>query len=284
MLSQLTQLSSGSMRSDHLPATMVERVAIIRNIAGDLTVLQANSIENDLKIVNYFGITGIGKSFAVANIFHAFKETYPIVWLDFDTTQAARLDSLYTWKEVLDTLRQIPPLQFTPDTINLSNHEQRSLGSVPVLFRVVNLDVIAAKPLILLLDHLDDLNYWMWRQAAILQPFVGQHKALAICMSQTPLLWHSYSLSDRCTERRVEPFVIHETSAFMRHFDLDLFTQVAQDVAHGHPLRLFYLLRLFEQEWRFNDHIEPIPITTLQQTLPPDVFAIISLYRNAAAL
>lgn len=264
------------MRSNNPPAHMIEREDILTEINGELQALQSSD-DAQLQIVNYYGLTGVGKSFVILNIFHKYKHNYPIIWLDFDIKQASRRESIHNWHDIRNVLSHIPALRFIPDAIKFSNYEKRPLSSKEVLFRAENLELCSQKPLILLLDHLDDVDYWQWIQASVLQPLIGKQHAITICMSQTMRLpWHSVSLDARHSTREVHPFSREETRLLLQQFGLELFAKLAQDVTQGYPLRLFYLLQLLEQEGRFREHVAPIPIDRLQTQLSKETFDIIS--------
>src|SRR5262245_61224065 len=99
------QLDTGSMRSDDPPASMLDRADVLADISAHLQALESSDGADQMRIVNYYGITGVGKSFVILNLFHAYHRDHPIIWLDFDTEQASRSDSMHDWADVRLALR-----------------------------------------------------------------------------------------------------------------------------------------------------------------------------------
>lgn len=229
-------------------ATQVERITMLQELQTYLDQLKSSSDGIPTIIVNLYGITGIGKTILNSQIFERFRQDYPVIWLDFDPNRASPLKSdPVPVTEVLEQLRSISALQYLPDTIELP--DGTSASPEPIRFTTTGLHNCETSPLIIILDHLDDLRYWKWLQEKIIKPLLDQQRVLIICSSQSPLFWHFWELREICNLYPVEPFSPTETQAFLGAFGAErlaeLLAQSAQIALHGYPLGLYHMLRVF---------------------------------------
>lgn len=270
------ELDAGPMTAAQPPAFAVQRDDLIAQVASFVATVGAEE-EPRLKMVNYFGVPGVGKSFVASSLFHTFfRLECPIIWLDFNLAQASRRDSRRSWDEVRRQLESVAALRFIPDAVELGPEETRPLAEVAVLFRAEHLERADRAPLLLILDHLDGVSYWPWLQRVLVQPLLHQQPAVVICLSQQPLRWISRGLAERCEPAEVRPFTIGQTRALLQQLDLELLAPLVQGVTDGYPLRIFYLLQLLQWEREFTAPDRVVDLAWLRTKLSVEVFRVIA--------
>jgi hypothetical protein len=215
-------------------APQVQRTAILHTIEQQLLELAAGPAS--ARILNLYGITGIGKTVALQQIFEQVRTTAPVLWLDFD---AERMEpehptlirqpfaALVSWlSQQLNELAYLPT-ELPPGT------EQQQVGVASA-----RLSPAATQPFVLLLDHLDNLAAWQWVQAEIIKPLVEQRTTLVICASQSPLFWHFWELRELSNARPLDPLSEPEVADFLRQAERELLTESVLHLTQGYPLQL----------------------------------------------
>lgn len=225
----------------------VERTAILERIGADIRQLAERS-ELTTPIINIHGIIGIGKTSLIQQLFDRFKQDYAVVLLNFHAVDhTLQPERARPWSGIINLLRQIPALSYLPDAPPLTS------GSTPMdddVYAVCDaaLDQLPQKPLLLLLDALDDLPFWKWIQAQIIKPLLEQRRTLVVTTSQSPLFWHFWELREQCATFELEAFSLEETSQFLRQVDREALTKALYAVTGGYPLGLDQAVRLLERE------------------------------------
>jgi hypothetical protein len=214
----------------------VERARLLETIAEDLRQLPARNRGRSAAIRNFYGISGTGKSVFIEQISRRFRENYTIVWLDFDLNQPSLAPA--SWSTVIEHLSTIPSLAFLPDDITLLNGAVVPSSELRVIFHAGQIPPSPQTPLLLLLDHLDDIPYWKWLQEQIIKPLIEQQPALVVCASQSPLFWHFWELQELVSADELPPFDIEETRQYLRAYDRELLATPAQAMTGGYPMRL----------------------------------------------
>jgi hypothetical protein len=212
----------------------VQRTAILHTVEQQVIALAAGPAS--AHILNIYGITGIGKTVALRQIFEQVRTTSPVLWLDFDTARAEPerptlnrqpLAALVSWlRYQLNDLADMPD-DLPPDA------DQQQVGVASA-----RLGPAASQPFVLLLDHLEDVTFWKWIQAEIIKPLVEQRSTLVICASQSPLFWHLWELREIGSARPLEALSEEDVADFLRQADRDLLTDSVLRLTQGYPLQL----------------------------------------------
>jgi hypothetical protein len=225
-----------SISSADAPRPPVERTRLLQKIAEELRLLQAHHRGRSAAIKNFFGISGTGKSVFLEQIFQRFRNEYMIAWLDFDLNQAAFEPS--SWNSVIEHLSALPSLAFLPDDMIMLDDTVVPSSELRVLFRTNQIGPSPHVPVLLLLDHLDDIAYWKWLQEQIIKPLIEQQPVLVICTSQSPLFWHFWELQEFVTADEMPLFDLEETRQYLKGYDRELLAMPALVMTGGYPLRL----------------------------------------------
>lgn len=244
----ISQPSEGrEAAQDSESAKQVERSAMLQDLQKYLDQLKETTDGIPATIVNFYGITGIGKTILNSQIFKRFRQDYPLIWLDFDPERTSPLKSNpVPLTEAMEQLRSISALRYLPDTIRLPDGTTASPEDINLRFIALNVQKHETSPLIIILDHLDDLTYWKWLQEEIIKPLLDQQRVLIICSSQSPLFWHFWELREICELHDIKPFSTTETQAFLRTSGAELLAQSAQIALQGYPLGLDHMLKVLE--------------------------------------
>jgi hypothetical protein len=202
-------------------------------------------------IINLHGMFGIGKTSVLQQLFDYLRQEHLIISLNFDTEMQSSSKYACSWREVLGILQEASLLRHPPEYITFANGEAKQ--SVHDVSLVCQADIEQSgaaleekKPVILLLDNLDDLPYWKWIQEHILKPILDQSTAdravLIVATSQAPLFWHFWELREQCRPEELEPFSLEETRALLRLHDQEPWTELLYQVTAGYPLGLVKML------------------------------------------
>ncbi|HEY1016013.1 MAG TPA: hypothetical protein VGE07_25110 [Herpetosiphonaceae bacterium] len=224
----------------------IERASVIELVQERLATIKpptspydSSAQPGEMPIINLYGITGIGKTMVIRQLFSHFYATTSLIWCDFqgdahDQPQAT------TWHAIIDHLRDAAPgLEHLSDSVlNTPNG--------PIDPRETKLSCQTSfhpgAPLIVLLDHLDGLPYWKSFQEHFLRPLVEQQNIVVVCTSQSPLFWHFWELRDQCQLYGLEPFAAEETEAFLQRIGWELLSRNIQSLTQGYPMAIVNLL------------------------------------------
>lgn len=234
--------------SHNLPGVeyQIPRTDVLNELQDDIEEIASEdsaTVPIPGKIINYYGITGVGKSFLIDQIFERFQHEYHIVWMDFDTIRPSSFaQKVWSLNDVVDWLHTKLGLEL-PSTSALADRDVRA--DMYHLRFAAKLDHQASTPLLLLLDHLDDLLYWKWLQEYVLKPLFDT-PALVVCTSQSPLFWHFWELGESCDPRPLQPFDVDQTREFLALYDRALMTHPAQELTHGYPMQLREMVAALE--------------------------------------
>src|SRR4051812_27650646 len=117
----------------------VERQKEIQYIGDALEQLKK---QPEAKIINFYGIFGIGKTYLVRQLFDQLRETYNVVRVSFDPPSDSRpwddQSEGLSFDKVVARLRQIPALSDLPDNPTLDNY--RMAGEVEQVICDIALD------------------------------------------------------------------------------------------------------------------------------------------------
>lgn len=197
----------------------VPRTTLLDELRVRLHSLQQRNAGDSRQILNICGATHTGKTSLARQIFAHFGLHYAVLWLDVAPELAP---PEHTTRQPLATViatlnEQIASLRY----VSLSSPEPESDPTAPPPPAETPVHVALAgqqpdphQPLILLLDHLDDVDYWRWLQAELLLPLLGQ-PALIICLSQSELYWDFWQLRAQCVVQEMPPFTPAEAQQYM---------------------------------------------------------------------
>lgn len=234
------------------------KLAVIEQIQTCLQTLQAGA-ELDTPLFNLYGLAGLGKTFVLQQLYDMCKKDYiqcDVVWLDFDLKDVRPIDPAAAqsyplslertpWQAVAAQLQVHPDLSDSfQGEIVLDNGVKQTLAQfVDILFaQAVQPD--SGRPLLLLLDSLDNLPYWKWLQAQLIKPLFEQQRTLIVCTSRVKLNWHPWELRESCLHWELETFSKADTSAFLRIHQVESLTDTVYWLSRGYPL----LLRHFVEQ------------------------------------
>lgn len=216
------------------------------------------------RITNLYGIIGIGKTEVIYQLYEQFKASHSVILLSFDAReQQAHPDARQNWQEIAATLRQLPMLKQLPAQIPDENASNPTLIFATNLANSPPADA-AGRPLVLLLDALDELSYWKWIQEELIRPLLEQRQCLIVVSSRSPLGWHFWELNEHNTPYELEAFSLAETRSFLQPFNLDQQAESLQHLTGGYPLGLAYAAELLSYA---DSKIDGQMITTYRQTM-----------------
>lgn len=223
---------------------LIERRAVLEEIGSILAQLNEGPTHESAKdqprakILNMYGIPGIGKTVLCEQIFERFQASHPAIWLDFEPLhwpQAPRPAVLLS--EAIEQLWQLPTYEYLPDIILSAYGVELPIDDYRVFFRRANLDH-PTKPFLLLLDHLDDIPYWKWVQDEIIKPLIKKHSALVIVISQSLLFWDFWELYESCQPYAIGRFTETEITALLRQANRELLAGSYQALTYGYPMQI----------------------------------------------
>lgn len=208
-------------------------------------------------IINVHGIVGIGKTSLLEQVFDEFQHDYSVIYLNFDREDHKRHpERVGSWANVLNLLRTlaVPSFEYLPDHIVVAQ-EKRPASDVPLIFNgfpdtpeALKDRLKAGKPLLMLLDSLDELPYWKWIQEHIIKPLLDQQRTLFIITSQSRLGWHFWELREQTRTIELGPFTSQETKEFLTIHQKEQWTDYLYEVTEGYPLGLVHMVELLSQQ------------------------------------
>jgi hypothetical protein len=252
----------------------IPRKELLGFVAQQLESLQTHQL--DQPIINVHGIAGIGKTCAVQQIYVRFAIEYDVMWLGFDP---ADIERMAEHKKSLDDV--IAHFEHYPEHPDIDLPDQHASHHVLALTTPVRLD----RPLLLLLDGLDSLSFWMWLQKNILYPFVENRRCLIICTSQAPLFWDYWELRERCQDFELLEFDEAETRMYLEKHDarnLVHLLETIYDYTQGYPLAVHSLVQqIINDDWCGGDPKEPIALDDRFCQREKDLLQYIGIMRLA---
>lgn len=202
------------------------RSAILKRIVDDLDTL-ARRQELPRPIINIHGAPGIGKTSLLRRVRERCGESYPLVAWDASGGDSSEPGGLgHPLRRLLAALRP----HGRPDG--------------------------AGRPLLLLLDNLNDIGFWKQVQEQVIKPLLKRDDVLIVCASRAPLFWHFWEVRERCATQPLYAFSEAETEQFLRGYDRELLTHAAYKLTLGYPQALVQLVRRLDDDL---DEVEPRP-------------------------
>ncbi|NJO07273.1 MAG: ATP-binding protein [Chloroflexaceae bacterium] len=234
-----------SVNGNHA-AGQVNRETVLELVKERIRTIEERT-ESPKLIVNVHGLVGIGKTYLIRQIFTYFNDqAYPVILLNFDSQeQPMQQECVRSWSEVLDTLRKHPCLARIPDTIESTQGDEQSIESLAIISCESDdfeQRIDEGKPLLLLLDALDDLPYWKWVQEHVIKPLLDQQRTLVVATSQSPVFWHFWELREQSTPTSLESFSLEETQAYLHQFGKADRADEVYRITGGYPMGLDYIV------------------------------------------
>jgi hypothetical protein len=222
------------MNNKTLSSVNVTRATVLQHITERLKDFEDPDQATGLPIINMHGIAGIGKTYAIRQLYTTFESRYDVIWLGFDPLELKRTSEeekrfIMPLAEAIDTLERLPVLQGQLDIPEYDEPIEVFCRATPANNR----------PLLVLLDALDDLSVWKWVQEAIIKPLCEQKLAVVVCTSQSPLFWDYWELRDWCEEYPLEVFDKQEIAQYFDKCGLDNLNPLIDtfcDYTQGYPL------------------------------------------------
>ena len=232
------------------PNYVPRKLAVIEQIQTCLQTLQAGA-ELDTPLFNLYGLAGLGKTFVLQQLYDMCQKEYAqcdVVWLDFDLKDVRPIDPAAVqsyplslertpWQAVAAQLQVHPDLSDSfQGEIKLDNGVSQTLDQLVDILFAQAAQPGSSRPLLLLLDSLDNLLYWKWLQAQLIKPLFEQQRTLIVCTSRVKLNWQFWELRERCLHQELEPFTLEETQDFLGHHHAAPLAETVQDLTGGYPL------------------------------------------------
>lgn len=184
------------------------------------SILRLRPNQQESIIVNLIGLRNTGKSVVLSQLYEKFAPAAPVIWLDFapqplplvqrsSQSLEAIVSQLSEQVEALEylSIEQSPPDD--PDTHDPSPPEGDAKASLLISTDYIDIE----SSIVVLLDHISELNAWKWVQAELLSPLIEQ-PVLIVCVSREQLSWDYWRLRDACKELEIQPFTSAEASEY----------------------------------------------------------------------
>jgi hypothetical protein len=217
------------------------------------------------RITNVYGIIGIGKTEAIYQVYEQFKASHYVILLSFDTcSPPIPPASRQTWQNIAISLQQLSMLKQLPEHIPNENPENPELNFASNLADPAPAAALS-RPILLLLDGLDELPYWKWLQEQLIKPLLEYKQCFILASSRSPLGWHFWELNEHNSLYELDAFTLAETRAFLQPAMLDQRTEELQQLTGGYPLGLAYAIDLLSG--MENSELTSRTIATYQHTM-----------------
>jgi hypothetical protein len=227
-------------------------------------------------ITNIHGIAGIGKTCVLWQLFDTYQHMCDVIWLRFDhdapqvfeahstDDRGVRLEQS-NWGAVVALLDTLPALRGRiADQITFDRQLGPPNDQLETVLLASAIDSSRQRPLLVLLDSLDNLEYWKWLQEQIIKPLVKLHRTHIVCASRTPLFWHFWELREGCLPYQLTGFQLDETRQFLSLYHRELLAETVQRLTGGYPLVL----------QQFVTPVNPKPVEATPADLPDESRAI----------
>jgi hypothetical protein len=202
------------------------RSTILQRIVDDMDTL-ARHQELPQPIINIHGAPGIGKTSLLRRVRERCAEAYPVVIWDAASGDSTKpTGPAHPLRRLLAALRA---------------YSQRDS---------------AGRPLLLLLDNLNNIPFWKQVQEQVIKPLLRRDDVLIVCASMAPLFWHFWEIRERCATLQLYAFSEAETEDFLRGYDRELLAHAAYKLTLGYPWALVQLVRRLDDDL---DEAEPRP-------------------------
>lgn len=231
-------------------------------------------------IHNIYGIAGIGKTYVLQQLFDTFQDKNDVIWLGFDLKDDADAGedahnqhplslTRASWTEVIAALGVIPGLRGRlPSQITFDDTFSLPLERMGDILWTHKLDGTYQRPLLLLLDSLDNVPYWKWLQEQVIKPLLELQRTLIVCASQTPLFWHFWEIRECCAEHPLSVFQSKETRQFLKLYHRELLNNAVHDLTGGYPLALKQFIHLLNEPAELTLPLSASPLDTISVLLP----------------
>ena len=237
------------MAFEHSAAECVPReIDILHTVSDRLGQLGAGD-ELTQPVINLVGITGIGKTCVLQQLFDTHKSSYNLLWLGFNLKDAPQPQSdkhnptlalqQRSWTAVAEQLNALlGPYDQIGTQVVFDSQVAQSLDQLGDILIAQVAQSEQNRPLLLLLDSLDHLPYWKWLQEQLIKPLLERDRTVIVCASQTELYWHFWEIRERRETREIGGFTLDETRQFLKNYHAELLAETVQKLTGGYPLVL----------------------------------------------
>jgi hypothetical protein len=220
------------------------------------------------RIINLYGITGIGKTTSLRQLYHKYREhkhPYNVFFYNFDPQENSNKFVQIDRGEALSQLRRLPQLA------SLSEHILPERLSRPPDKPVVKNETVGT---LVLLDALDDMDDWFAIQEELIIPLMEdtEHPTAIVCTSQTPLYWHFWDLTEQCEYFGLRPFKEKQVEELLERHELSVerkpLIKLILDFTQGYPLAVTNIIETYQKDIRLrNDDNDPAIYATKVEKL-----------------
>ncbi|NTU79860.1 MAG: AAA family ATPase [Chloroflexales bacterium] len=223
----------------------VSREAVIAELTAAFQAVQRPGPAP--RIINIWGIAGIGKSYLLRQTFRRLSEHACVYWLRL-SAKSALLEvpgarELRSWQPILAALRAIPGLEQSElPNVALANDRSVSLihnGRPPI------------GPVVLLIDDTGDFDHWRWLQKDVIKPVVNLPQSLVVVTSHIELFWDLSDLRSTCEPRELPRFQRDEIELYLKNAQLESLeplTQTIYDYTSGYPLAVDFFVKQLQRQ------------------------------------
>jgi hypothetical protein len=283
----MIMLSKQSTRTSYVK----RELDLFGEIESRLNQLKAGEDPAEL-IYNIYGLVGIGKTCVLQQLFdQTSRDMYDVVWLDFDLKDQADIATdthpqrplhltQASWIDAITTLSAIPGLKGRiPQHVSYDDKLSLPLEHMGNLLTSQNLDGTDQRPLLLILDSLDNLPYWKWLQEQVIKPLLELQHTLIVCASRAPLFWHYWEIRESCKADEIPTFRKEETQEFLRRYNRAPLADAVHPLANGYPLVLKQFIKLIDEPAERPIAVD-IPALERSEALQPQILPHIGSMRR----
>lgn len=243
------------MAFEHSSAECVPREIDILHTVSDILGQLGAGDELTPPVINLVGITGIGKTCVLQQLFDTHKASYNLLWLGFNLKDAPQPRSdkhnpalalqQRSWTAAAEQLNALLGRYDQIGTqVMFDSQVAQPLDQLGDILMAQAAQSEHNRPLLLLLDSLDHLPYWKWLQEQVLKPLFERERTVIVCASQAELYWHFWELREHREIHEIAGFAADETRQFLEAYHADLLAETVQKLTGGYPLVLKHFAAL----------------------------------------
>lgn len=224
----------------------IERTEVL-DITSDLLDAVEDGEQPRQRIVNIFGIAGIGKSQAINQIYTNFSPRYPTLLVSLSSGAVGTVaadDEVLSFADLVARLRALPGLDGQLELPTGSNLESSAFTLTAQQFPVGD------QPFLLLFDGVGDFSQWRWLQEAVIKPLLEKKQAVLVLTSYLKLQW-LWELEEHCVSHDLATFTPDQIKSYLAQAGLDNLLPLTAnilDYTQGYPLAVRFLVERLRHE------------------------------------
>lgn len=193
-------------------------------------------------IVNIYGIAGLGKTWALKQIYRKLSPDYPTLLIRLTQHVAVTNEPAGEALTLGELLARLNTLSIFGGPINPPEGVDCASGGFEL---VASQPIDEGRPLLLLIDGVGDFTSWHWLQEALLIPLKPK-PVVTVLTSYLELGWDFWDLEQRVTPYKLEQFSTDELRDYLRQMGLEHLLPLADniyDYTQGYPLAVQHFVR-----------------------------------------